>query len=135
MNTEWLIARFVEQIEMVFTGCLIGGAAQSVYRRSELMNTLPAQIDDLVLICSVGRNVPPIDRIGWLVSVEDQPSREPEEGEERPPTFRYWTIETLDGRLFKWTNVQVLRVIKESRLNSPEPIVRQNPTPSIAEEA
>jgi hypothetical protein len=78
----------------------------------------------MVLAGCVHPKTPALDRIGYLVRVQDEPSYVREEkAEPLPHPTRYWTIRTLDDREVRWTNVQVTRVIKERFGGDPEPIL------------
>ena len=104
----------VRQIEQAWTGVLCGGPPYLRARFSFMKSE--AQIGDLVLITSAPRNTE-LFRLGWLNEVGTQPFPG-DWGDETPPIERYWQTETLhDGRLFKWTNVGVLRVFNEDFLD------------------
>ena len=117
MNDQ-LIRLLVKQIEQVWSGTLCSGPPY-LNARFEFMKS-EAQIGDLVLIDHTPRNVDLL-RIGWLDEIGTQPfpNQNPEDwAPEEIPKERYWQIETLhDGRLFKWTNVSVLRVFNEDGLD------------------
>lgn len=92
----------------LYCSCLIGVQAPRIQQQFEMMERLPPQVGELVLITAAGG---PVNRlIGWLYKVEDIPWREKEEGEEYAPTTRYWTIRQLNGEIVKWENVHVIRV-------------------------
>lgn len=123
VSQDWLIERLVEQVEFTWSSLLVGGAAQRVYDKSDAMRR-PPKIGDLVLIDAVGPGVPATERIGWLRTIEEQPSRPIEDDDDHVPRIRMWVIERLDGSgLFKWENVSVLRVIRETRMDHLEPVV------------
>jgi hypothetical protein len=117
------IAMLVKQVELVWWSVLRGDTPRGMQQMFDIMRA-PVKIDDLVLIGSVHPNTPAEDRIGWLVKVEDAPWQ-PWDGDEPAPLARYWTIERLsDAAPVRWTNVQVLRVIQETRSDNVEPITR-----------
>lgn len=124
VSLSWLIERLVEQVELTWSRLLVGGACQSVYDTTAAMRK-PPKIGDLVLIGSVGANVPATERIGWLVSIEHLPCREIED--DYVPSERRWTIDRLDGSgHFSWVNVSVTRVIREDRRDQLVPIIQAN---------
>ena len=126
VTPTWLIERLVEQVELTWSRLLVGGAAPSVYATSDAMSS-PPKIGDLVLIGSVGSNVPATERIGWLVSIEHLPCREIDDEDMYVPSERRWTIDRLDGSgHFSWVNVSVIRVIRETRHDQLTPIVRED---------
>lgn len=123
MTQEEMAALLVNQCEMVYWGSLNGAGVPVIRRRFEAMSTFPPQIGELILIGSVSLKTPALDRIGYLVRLEDEPSYIREDAKEPlPHPTRYWTIRTLDGREFRWTNVQVTRVITERFGGDPEPV-------------
>lgn len=122
MNEKSLVVLLVQQIELSWSDTLRGDTGRKTQQRFEIMRS-PAKIGDLVLIGSVHPKTPPEDRLGWLKAVEDIPWPGME-GEEPTPTSRQWTIERLVGGEIKWTNVQVLRAVRESRMDVLEPIVK-----------
>jgi hypothetical protein len=126
VSPSWLIERLVEQVELTWSRLLVGGACESVYATTAAMRK-PPKIGDLVLIGSVGANVPATERIGWLLSIEHLPCREIEDEDDYVPSERRWTIDRLDGSgHFSWVNVSVTRVIREDRLDQLTPIIRAN---------
>ena len=117
------IEMLVKQVELVWWSVLRGDKPRGMDRMFDIIRA-PAKIDDLVLVGSVHQKTPAEDRIGWLTKIEDAPWQ-PWDGDEPPPLCRYWTIERLsNGKPIRWTNVQVLRVIQETRHDHIEPITR-----------
>jgi len=119
------IEMLVKQVELVWWSVLRGDTPRGMQKMYDIIRA-PAKIDDLVLVQAVHPKTPAEDRIGWLTKVEDAPWQ-PWDGDEPPPLCRYWTIERLsNGQPIRWTNVQVLRVIHETRYDNIEPITRDS---------
>ena len=126
-----LIDILVKQVELVWWSVLRGDTPRGMQQMFDIMRA-PAKIDDLVVMQSVHPKTPAKDRIGWLTKVEDAPWQ-PWDSDEPPPLCRYWTIERLNGGgEIRWTNVQVLRVVHETRYDHIEPIIR---SPSTSKES
>ena len=124
MNLEWMIEKLVEQVEFTYSRLLVGGASESVHRSVSAMRRKP-KIGDLVVVQSVPRNTLPGERIGWLAGIEDIPIGEVQSDPDQLRFSRVFVIDRLDGSgEFRWTNVSLLRVIRESRMDQLEPIVR-----------
>lgn len=69
---------------------------------------------DLVLeITSMGR-AESIDRIGRLISTQRVPIAGWEDEDEPAPTEQTWTIKTLDGREFTWSNANFIVIPEDS---------------------
>lgn len=123
MDKQALIELLIAQVHLVWWSVLRGDTPRGMQRMFEIMRA-PAKIGDLVVITSVSQKQPKEDCIGWLVKVEDEPYGI-ENGEPTGYT-RYWTIERLTKGEIRWTNVQVLRVLRETRYDHIEPIVRSS---------
>ena len=61
------------------------------------------EIGDLVLEVTTFRRASSSDKIGRLLSIEDEPYPDWED-DEPAPTRKVWTIKTLDGRECRWEN-------------------------------
>ena len=125
MDNKALIDLLVRQVELVWWSVLRGDTPCGMQRMYEIMKA-PPKIGDLVVATHTHPKQPQEDRIGWLVKVEDAPWQ-PWDGDEPSPLRRYWTIERLTGGEIRWTNVQLLRVLHETRYDHIEPVVRPEP--------
>lgn len=122
MTNDVLISLLIEQIETVYRATLADGDSPRTIRRREIISAEP-KIGDLVLIFHFHPETNPSDRLGWLVEIKDTPMPSWSEKGTRP-VFRYWIIETLDGKRIEWVNVRVIRVAKDIELKQPEPVTR-----------
>lgn len=121
MDSKALIDLLVRQVDLVWWSVLRGDTPRGMQRMYDIMRA-PPKIGELVVAMHTSPKQPQEDRIGWLVKIEYEPYGV-EDGE--PAGFvGYWTIERLTGGEVRWTNVKLLRVLRETRADDVEPIVR-----------
>ena len=122
MKEEHAVELLVGQVDTMWRSVLCGSMSQHAYDIMDAMKRLP-RIGELVVIQFVGPDVPAYDRIGWLESIEEVPSGCMDEDEGWAPSQRIWMIKRLDGKGdCRWTNVSILRVIRETKRDVLEPV-------------
>jgi len=98
---------------VAWTNVLCGTQNKAQDKYFERMSS--PEVGDLVLETTTHGRVKAIDRIGRLLSVTTEPYPDWED-DEPAPTRDIWTIETFDGRDFKWENCSFI-VIPETPYN------------------
>lgn len=99
---ETLCRLLLVNARLVYTSCLVGNPCQHVAERLKRITT--PRCGDLVMEISSQYESNPLDHVGRLIMVADEPIHHEEWNEEPKPLVDYWYIETLDGRLMIWHN-------------------------------
>lgn len=108
MESEGVAQVVVDLAELLRTTTTVGFPAPVVERIGDRLRS--PGLGDLVVVCFAGRSSRAIDRVGRYVSTWTYlaPEDEPDQPLKDRSGEVVFEIETLDGRLYKWTDVELM---------------------------